>query len=381
MASTDSTKYEGNRFALLSLEPDDLEEIKSEYDIAISNQIITKKSQLISNIGSKVFAEKNSNHSISVDDILTNDQISDMSSVTNRSDNVQDLVETKIDSYCDSQQIPKLLDNEVSVAEEKVAKSLSLTDVRRTYDKLIKDHRELFTKELMTQLWNSWRNVTPEFPGTYVTKMAQIRGFVLNPDQKELILHDRASKHRFEYHQICSVLKLEHKSIIENVDDGLVEDEDPNEKWHVVGKHGKKDPVIQKHNKYAKYGPKMMGKDQRYEHFNKHKNEKPANAKQDVLKTLILTKPDNWCWEFTVVSPEQQHIDELKLAERVQKHREWVKVMKTKKCAKCTISAVESELFTTKTLIGLYCEKCTVLDEFTGHTFKHAYGRGFVNVN
>lgn len=398
----------GNRFALLSLEPDDVDDVQEDTIKHSSVLALKDKPQIISNIGSKVRTDRSAKsieHTISVDDILTDDgQVADQTDANDHpAASTCEASDQTSSTVADTQvveEIPHIPVSETSVTEEKEAKALSLTDVRKTYSTLIKEHRDLFTKQLMNQLWDSWKSVTPEFPGTYNTKLAQIRGFVTNPDQKELILHDRASKHRFEYHQICSILKLEHKSIIEGQDDmGDDEGDAGADRWHVVGKGGRHEAVhvnapmpapvhapvqgsapgnqrFDRSSGYSRFRPKVMGKDQGYEHFNnKHKMHKPE--KQEVLKTLILTKPDNWCWEFTTVSSEQKQIDELKLKERVQKHREWVKVMKTKRCAKCTISAVESELFIAKSLKGLYCERCVTLEEFTGHDFKHAYGRPF----
>lgn len=251
---------------------------------------------------------------------------------------------------------------------------LNLTQIRQNYTELVKNHRHLFTKQLMGQLWESWLSVSPELPGMYVSKLAQIRAFVMNPDQKELILHDRTSKHRYEYHQICGLLKLEHKSIVEDTDVSL--NDITEEKWYVVGKHGKRHEArVSRDTEQYRHQHKTMNNEPGFEHFNKHFNRE--HEKKEVLKTLILTKPDNWSWEFTVVSDEQKKLDDLKLQERVQKHREWVKVMKTKRCSKCIISAVETELFSSKTLKGLYCEKCANQDEFMGHNFKYAYGRTF----
>jgi hypothetical protein len=280
MTSSKSNKDEGNRFALLSLNLDDMEDANNVPYTSI--QMLEENPESISNIGNNEFSDP----VITVNEILV-----DQSDKTNiMTPNIQ-----------------------------------SLTNIRKTYNTLIKNHRNIFTNQLMDQLWESWISVMPEFPTTYDGKMTTIRRFIINPDQTELILHDCSSRHRYEYHQICSLLKLEHKSI------GL-------------------------ENKQYKT---------------------PRPEKNDVKKTLILTKPDNWCWEFTDVSMEQKQIDELKMKERVQKHREWVKVMKTKRCSCCTVSASESQLFRTKTLDGLYCETCILLEKFMGLGFKHAYGRPF----
>jgi len=92
---------------------------------------------------------------------------------------------------------------------------------------------------------------------------------------------------------------------------------------------------------------------------------------------MIITKPDHWCWEFTSVTKEQKQLNDIKIKCCATKQRKWVNAMKTKRCTKCNINAVNSELFTASKSEGLFCERCRHSDDLFGQKFRHAFGRPF----
>jgi hypothetical protein len=186
--------------------------------------------------------------------------------------------------------------------------------IRKSYSELVTKYRDQFDKNLMVRLWNSWL-LDQKFPQHYNTKLAYIRKFVLNVDQNELIVCDKPNRCRFEFHQICNALRLEHQS---------VDSDNPHD-----------------HN---------------------------------GSKTLIITKPKNWNWEQTVVSKEQKALNDSKLKEIVQKHKEFVQLMRTKRCIYCNICAVDTELFVSDKTDGLMCVKCIPKNNLPNHQIRHAYG-------
>lgn len=203
--------------------------------------------------------------------------------------------------------------------------TMNLRDIRESFSRLVSEHRDQFDVTMMIKLWESWITCVPPFPSFLATKLDLIKSFVTDTDQTKLIIYNQIPRHRYEYHQICSLLKLDHASI--------------------------------------------ESTDHRYGHC--------QSIKTEVLKTLIIVKPNDWCWEFTKVSDKQKELNDMKMKERIKKYREWIKVMRTKHCTVCNVSAVESELFLTDILVGLFCENCVKTDKLSGHTFKHAFGRKF----
>jgi hypothetical protein len=150
---------------------------------------------------------------------------------------------------------------------------LDMVSLRKNYCNLYRSHRSFFTRDILSSMWESWQNDTTTFPGSYNVKLGQIRLFVINPDQTELILYQRSAKSRFEYHVICNALMLDHRSIEENNnDDG----------WKIVTYQKTKSNSLESTQK-------------KYEH-NKDNKDNKDNSK---TKTLIISKPTNWCWEFT----------------------------------------------------------------------------------
>jgi hypothetical protein len=43
--------------------------------------------------------------------------------------------------------------------------------------------------------------------------------------------------------------------------------------------------------------------------------------KKESYKTMIITKPTNWNWEFTVVSEDQKKLDDQKMRDMVKTQR------------------------------------------------------------
>jgi hypothetical protein len=168
-------------------------------------------------------------------------------------------------------------------------------EIRKNYNTLIQTHRDIFTKQIMISLWDACLKNIEEIPGMLNIKLAQIRAFVLNPDQKELILHKRTKKSRSEYHMIANLLHLTHSSVDVSIDKEtkIPDNTDPN-KWEDVGKK-----IRASH--YSKFGSsafKDIGKPRHYEKFNNNKELDDLEIDKDV-KTIIISKPENWCWEFT----------------------------------------------------------------------------------
>ncbi|VBB18198.1 hypothetical protein YASMINEVIRUS_661 [Yasminevirus sp. GU-2018] len=283
--------------------------------------------------------------------------------------------------------------NQVSETDNKTINELDVIDdttLRQRYSELIKTHRHLFTRDRLASLWDSWRAVAPVIPGAYTAKLIQLRSFVLDPDQTELILHDRSPRSRFEYHTLCSALRLEHVSLEHNVPPVIkkepkVVDEDVG--WKVVGRshkavkdasNGRDDKKNTDHypTKYRDFSRKEPG----FESFasNKERARYARDAEEkEKLKTMVITKPPNWCWEFTSVSKEQRQIDEEKLRARVEKHKEFVNKLRAQHCTNCNASAVSTALYSSKTLPGFYCELCINDTKFSEHQFKYEVGRAF----
>ncbi len=272
-------------------------------------------------------------------------------------------------------------DNINEIINIPIIKDLSADELRKGYSKFITVGREQFDTETMIRLWDSWMEKGWHFPSTFNSKLILLRKFIIDPDQKELILNDKPPDQRASYHQICKVLKLEHCSIENNYDDDGVNPR-INDNWRVLKddclngvnpnprindnwRELKDDCLNPVKNIYDKYHSKYRrSQDKMFRIANK-------------TKTMIIRKPQNWNWEYTIVSDNQLELDGIKMKEIIKKHREWVQFMKTKKCTMCDISAVESELKQSKTIQGLYCEICVKRNDMIEHSFKHAYGKTF----
>ena len=186
------------------------------------------------------------------------------------------------------------------------------TEIRQSYNTLIKTNKQIFTKDMMIKLWDSWIKTITPFNGSYNIKLARIRAFILDPEQTELKIYNHTSKSRQEYHEISSLLRLEHISVLDDVkkqDNIKINIEESNHDKQFNNKDNRWD-VFRK-NKISNYNAnatdstfkksreKDIGKPQVYENFNiKHKHEKAEKA--EIVKTLIIRKPENWRWEFTL---------------------------------------------------------------------------------
>jgi hypothetical protein len=130
----------------------------------------------------------------------------------------------------------------------------------------------------------------------------------LDPDHTELKIHNHTSKSRQEYHEISTLLRLEHLSVLDedkkqnkkNTEDNKYYqiDKCTDNRWDVFKKYKISDEN-ESESIVKKIREKDIGKPQVYENFNiKHKHEKAEKA--EIVKTLIIRKPENWRWEFTV---------------------------------------------------------------------------------
>jgi len=156
---------------------------------------------------------------------------------------------------------------------------LNMISLRKNYCNLYRSHKSFFTRDVLSKMWESWQTDAPTFPGSFNIKLGHIRSFIINPDQTELILHQRSAKSRFEYHAICNALMLDHISVEENDN---VDGNDDDDGWKVVTYQKTKANISESsHNKYN------------------HKDNKNNNQISGKTKTLIISKPENWCWEFT----------------------------------------------------------------------------------
>ena len=186
--------------------------------------------------------------------------------------------------------------------------NFSEIEIRQSYNTLIKTHRHIFTKDMMVRLWDSWIQTVTSFNSSYNIKLARIRAFILDPDHTELKIHNHTSKSRQEYHEISTLLRLEHLSVLDedkkqnkkNTEDNKYYqiDKCTDNRWDVFKKYKISDEN-ESESIVKKIREKDIGKPQVYENFNiKHKHEKAEKA--EIVKTLIIRKPENWRWEFTV---------------------------------------------------------------------------------
>jgi hypothetical protein len=227
--------------------------------------------------------------------------------------------------------------------------------IRKKYTEYLAKYRDQFDSGLMQRLWDGWLLSIPQFPGPYNLGLANIRKFVLYPDQHELILYDKSPRQRYRYHLICHALKLEHRTTDEN-------------EWEVVS-----------HTKHVRYPAAPGTQETKSLNKNSKYNKKQIPDRmldQDKLKTMIIIKPYKWNWEFTKISPEQKKYDREKMKEQEDKRIQWIEFMKTKQCAGCRVTAAQSELLIAESIQGLYCTGCVARKELglSGHVFKHAIG-------
>lgn len=274
--------------------------------------------------------------------------------------------------------------------------TLKLDEIRRRYHIYYKSDPQQFDRAMMDALWDSWLSTIPMFPASMNPKLMHIRRFITDPSKTILIIPDRSPKHRFEYHQLCAALKLDHVSLEPDDDKTVNEIKNMNENGVIEqAGYNKKKPRYDIHSANGSNG---YHKGDGYKNFNKnryrdlsgshnsngsrnrhqYKNEGTLEEKKQVIKTMVITKPDDWCWEFTQITDEQKKLNDVHMREAGKKHREWIKFMKTKRCDRCNASAAQYELFTTKQdKSDLICERCVKKDTYAGFKFRHAYGRPF----
>lgn len=180
-------------------------------------------------------------------------------------------------------------------------KKQDINEIRSLYSTLIKTNKEIFTKELMISLWDSFLLLIPEIPGILNIKVAQIRTFILNIDQKELILASRNTKSRSDYYYLAKLFYLNYTTA-EDKDKDKNKDtkEDKNkEKWTTVGRQIR-ESHYSKFSSHAFSGIGLNIVSDKPKHYEKFNNNKEVVSESDKdIKTVIITKPDNWCWNYT----------------------------------------------------------------------------------
>ena len=250
--------------------------------------------------------------------------------------------------------------------------TLTPTEIRKYYHLLIDPNNNVRSKldhAIMNDVWESWRSAMPCFPNQYNDKLEVIKEFVSNPNQKEMIIYDCPPSHRYQYHQICGLLRLEHKTL-----DIFASSNTNTTKCQRNDDHFYIQKNTDSPNLKGMDGYKPINHHRMNPHNNNGDNLAPINI---VPKTMMISKPDNWSWEFTIVSNEQEQLNQSKIKEHVQKNNDWIKSMKGKRCIDCRTPVTESQLFTLSNLDGLFCEKCIEKDKYKNHHSKHAYGRKF----
>lgn len=175
-----------------------------------------------------------------------------------------------------------------------------LTEIRKNFYLLVPK----LDRAIMNDVWESWKNAMPCFPNQYSDKLEVIKKFVLNLNQKELIIYDSPPHHRYQYHQICELLRLEHKTL-----DIFA---DSNQHANHYDRHN--DPNLRGIDGY-----KPIGCNRFIPCNNNGDNPRPINI---TPKTMIISKPDIWSWEFTTISNEQEQLNQSKLKERQSKLKE-----------------------------------------------------------
>lgn len=202
-----------------------------------------------------------------------------------------------------------------------------------------------FTEDMYESLWESWRrdNELTVVDKDIAVKLDEIQEFLFahlikGPvnSRPVHVVTDQDPKQRFCYHQICTNLGLEHQSM-----NAL--------KGHRDSK----------------------GKD---------KGKGSVDHYDSKFKTLEITRPKAWCWEFTKVSESQQKLDESSNEKRKEKEDDWRERMSRKRCRICRRNALQRELVRNDEL-GLYCKECVATKatrediSLTEYKFTHAYGR------
>lgn len=210
--------------------------------------------------------------------------------------------------------------------------------IRKHYVLFLKKYPGQFTDSMYSRLWDSWmidsgiaKNKKSE---SFDEKLQEIKEFVSNHDiEITYSVSKQDPKQRFMYHQICSKLGLEHCSLNE-----LVETR------------------------------KMKGVD---------KEKKVYDPK---YKTVRITKPVEWCWDYTAVSNHQQKIDDMSEEKRSEKEKQWRERMTRKRCRVCRKNALQTELMKNEDLQGLFCAQCIEVKTdrdripLSDYEFVHAYG-------
>jgi hypothetical protein len=241
-------------------------------------------------------------------------------------------INKKTEPYYQSQYLSNIDLHETDSSKMDPSK-MNMQTLRQNYSTLLKHDRSFFTRDIMGKMWDSWQKNTPVFPGIYNIKLGQIRTFILNPDQIELIVHQRTSRSRFEYHTICNALKLEHKSMEREETSNTIPKKDidtsntipkkdinDSEGWNIVKNHKKKKEDKKSHFIIDRKNPVMTS-------YELYKNNQQNNSTlisstsstssssiiNNNVKTLIISKPKNWCWEFTQMSLEQINYNNDKL--------------------------------------------------------------------
>jgi hypothetical protein len=226
---------------------------------------------------------------------------------------LHNITSSEICSASNNKNVDKNVDKMVDILNADISK-LNETEIRQSYNTLIKTHRQFFTKDMMIKLWDSWLKTITSFNSSYNIKLARIRAFVLDPEQIELKIHNHTSKSRQEYHEISSLLRLEHLSVLDedkkqdkvSIENNIFDeqlnqiDNSKDNRWDVFKKNKISDGNDNlSQSTFKKIREKDIGKPQVYENFNiKHKHEKAEKA--EIVKTLIIKKPENWRWEYTL---------------------------------------------------------------------------------
>lgn len=196
-------------------------------------------------------------------------------------------------------------DNNDRMKSDILVKDLKLDQIRSMYSDLLRSYKNQFDKELMDKIWEDWV-LKYNISSVLNPKLALLRNFIMNHNQKELYIEKRSGKHRYEYHMLCTMLGLSHISVNEDVPfEALHEnndnDNDTNDGWEKVQtKKSKKPNVIDSSkNVYTNNGEKPM----------------------------IITKPKNWSWEYTDIPNIPNDKNQDVLLKKVKKYREMRKNM------------------------------------------------------
>lgn len=287
---------QSNRFSVLEIETDN-----SEKELELE-----KKFAWVKNIGHSIIK------SVEINGVVVYENKNDNTEFTKT---FQELANEKISVTNEEEKL-----TEKETIKDKINK-LDLGDVRKNYQYYVSIYGKHLNKTFLSRLWDSWENSTKlDIDETLRSKLTKLKEFIFNLNEKTLCIKNLSPKHRYEYHQLCSILKLEHRSI-ENIVETkeekskIVEKENDNE-WSVIKtkKTKKIENKKKRNNEYNKWYSEELKKKKSEQKCNGITNEIQINSKRETdRKTLIITKPTNWSWEFTIVSEEQDKLDKEKI--------------------------------------------------------------------